>query len=217
VAGELIGELAGPRQLKEPGSLAWCVQTLQYLKAHIRHVDEQWVQAQQVYDELLRYKAWKVVPPGRPYGTLNKMLKAEVGLDDRAIKARIREAELAARGTNRDPVTGQWHRVDNINAVQGGTSEAYTFRRLRRDHPDLAERVEQGELSAHAAAIEAGFRHPTVSVPLDDLNAAARALRRRMNPGQLFELVRILQIEGLGDGTDGAGSVRTGESRRTVH
>ena len=32
------------------------------------------------------------------------------------------------------------------------------LKRLKRDRPDLAERVVAGEMSAHAAAIEAGFR-----------------------------------------------------------
>jgi hypothetical protein len=34
----------------------------------------------------------------------------------------------------------------------------HTLARLRRDRPDLAGRVEDGEISANAAAIEAGFR-----------------------------------------------------------
>ena len=32
------------------------------------------------------------------------------------------------------------------------------MKRLKRDHPELAERVVNGELSANAAAIQAGFR-----------------------------------------------------------
>jgi hypothetical protein len=37
----------------------------------------------------------------------------------------------------------------------------YALRRLKRDHPELAEKVVAGKLSAHAAAIEAGFRRRT--------------------------------------------------------
>lgn len=56
---------------------------------------------------------------------------------------------------------------DNITLIQRGTDKSYTLARLHRDHPELAERVEAGELSANAAAIEAGFRKkPT---PLDNL------------------------------------------------
>jgi hypothetical protein len=37
-----------------------------------------------------------------------------------------------------------------------GNSASYTLARLKRDYPELAERVVAGELSANAAAIEAG-------------------------------------------------------------
>jgi hypothetical protein len=186
---ELTDTLAGPRQLKEPGSPAWCLQTVLYLKDHVRHVDEQWRQAEQILDELRKFKAWRVIPPGCPYGTLNKMLEAEIGLDGRAIKTAIRKAELAAHGR---PKKG-----DNVTFLSGdrGNSETYTVRRLRRDHPDLADRVEQGALSANAAAIEAGFRSRTKSIRIDDPESAARTLRIHMKPDQLAELIRILTQE----------------------
>jgi hypothetical protein len=50
--------------------------------------------------------------------------------------------------------------VDNINEVKPskGTSRAYTLDRLKRERRDLFDRVCAGELTANAAAIEAGFR-----------------------------------------------------------
>ncbi len=49
---------------------------------------------------------------------------------------------------------------DNITnaSVDRGTSKSYTVSRLKRDRPDLFERVVSGDLSANRAAIEAGFR-----------------------------------------------------------
>lgn len=47
--------------------------------------------------------------------------------------------------------------VSNI-PVDHGNSKAYTVSRLKRDRPDLFEKVVAGELSANKAAIEAGFR-----------------------------------------------------------
>ncbi len=41
-----------------------------------------------------------------------------------------------------------------------GTSRAYTLTRLAADHPAIYQRVVAGELSANAAAIEAGLRQP---------------------------------------------------------
>ena len=43
-------------------------------------------------------------------------------------------------------------------------SREYVIRRLLRDNPALAERVLAGELSAHAAAIAAGFRRPATAL-----------------------------------------------------
>jgi hypothetical protein len=45
-----------------------------------------------------------------------------------------------------------------------GTSRATALRRLRKDRPDIHARVLKGELSAHAAMIEAGFRKKPGSV-----------------------------------------------------
>ena len=47
---------------------------------------------------------------------------------------------------------------DRPNADRYGNSRRYTLARLERDHPALYVRVVAGELSAHRAAISAGFR-----------------------------------------------------------
>ncbi len=57
--------------------------------------------------------------------------------------------------------------------VRGSTSREYLLRRLRRDAPQLVERVLDGELSAHAAAVEAGIRKRVTP-----LAAALRTWRR---------------------------------------
>ena len=48
--------------------------------------------------------------------------------------------------------------VDNINTSKGGTDTKYTLRRLARDAPEMLDRIEAGELSVNAAAIQAGIR-----------------------------------------------------------
>jgi hypothetical protein len=53
--------------------------------------------------------------------------------------------------------------ANNMRFEQYGTARAYTMARLDRDWPDLAARVRAGELSAHAAAIEAGFHKPATA------------------------------------------------------
>lgn len=47
---------------------------------------------------------------------------------------------------------------DNVTQSQRGNSRAYTLRRLQIDRPDLFLRIERGEMSAHQAAKEAGYR-----------------------------------------------------------
>jgi hypothetical protein len=60
---------------------------------------------------------------------------------------------------------GEAGTVDNINSSSpeeterpSGTSREAALRRLRKDRPDLHERVIARELTPHAAMVEAGFR-----------------------------------------------------------
>ena len=80
---------------------------------------------------------------------------------------------------------------DNVNGFEGGNSSAYTIGRLKRDRPDLAERVVKGELKAHAAAIEAGFRERTVPLSLNP-EKAARTILRHYAPEEVQRLIRAL-------------------------
>jgi hypothetical protein len=76
--------------------------------------------------------------------------------------------------------------VDNtkndINEVERptGTSRAAGLRRLRKDRPDIHVRVLNGEISAHAGMVEAGFRQqhnrPRRKLPMDDENDALTRL-----------------------------------------
>lgn len=74
-----------------------------------------------------------------------------------------------------------------------GTARSYVLARLQRDDPALYERVMQGELSSAAAARQAGFRKPTTTVRLDDMESAARSLRTKLRPKQVRELIAQLE------------------------
>ena len=62
--------------------------------------------------------------------------------------------------------------IKNDNVIlalpEQGNSKAYTVSRLKNNRPDLFEKVVSGELSANAAAIQAGFRK--VKTPVEQLN-----------------------------------------------
>lgn len=77
--------------------------------------------------------------------------------DDPEVLAMWREAVTNDVGTNQHTMP-----PDNVRTQDEGygNSRAYTLRRLSDERPDLYERVVAKELSANAAAIEAGFRTP---------------------------------------------------------
>lgn len=62
--------------------------------------------------------------------------------------------------------------------------------RLKRDAPDVADRVVAGEISANAAAQEMGWRYPRIVVSTPERVAAS--LRKHMTPDQLAELATLL-------------------------
>lgn len=62
--------------------------------------------------------------------------------------------------------------------------------RLRRDDPNLAEKVIRGEISANKAARLKGWRRPYIVVSTPERIAAS--LRKHMTREQLLELARLL-------------------------
>jgi hypothetical protein len=66
--------------------------------------------------------------------------------------------------------------VKNSEPVEGNGRQ-YAVRRLRSRRPDLHAQVLAGELSPHAAMVEAGFRPKTISVPVEPERAAAALIR----------------------------------------
>jgi len=77
-------------------------------------------------------------------------------------------------------------------SAQGGNSRDYTLARLKRDRPDLAEKVIAGQMSANAAAIEAGFRSRKYAIRLDNLELTIETLRRLLPPEDRMRLAQML-------------------------
>jgi hypothetical protein len=61
------------------------------------------------------------------------------------------DAEVPPLGTH-----GGDRQGNNITLKTRGDDPTYALQRLKRDRPDIADKVVRGELSANAAAIEAG-------------------------------------------------------------
>ena len=62
------------------------------------------------------------------------------------------------------------------------------------DRPDLAEKVIAGELSANAAAIKAGFRIKSITIPIHP-ERAARSICNHFSPEQIGKLIVLLTDE----------------------
>jgi hypothetical protein len=84
---------------------------------------------------------------------------------------------------------GRGKKATDNNKSFNGDSQQYLIARLKRDNPQLAESVIRGELTAHAAALAAGFRKPTKSIPVDSPESAVRALLRVFNSPGVGDLV----------------------------
>lgn len=72
-----------------------------------------------------------------------------------------------------------------------GNSWLYALRRLRKNHPELHEKVLTEQISAHQAMITAGYRRKTVSVPVEPM-AAARILAGQFGPVEFHLLLKEL-------------------------
>ena len=107
---------------------------------------------------------------------------------DRLIRAEVDPEPAHGRHGRGRPAP---NRVDNVNS-KGGNKSTYALKRLKRDRPDLFRKVVDGKLSANAAAIEAGFRRKTFTVPAD-VDGAAQALRRRFSDTECRALAGLLQ------------------------
>jgi hypothetical protein len=76
---------------------------------------------------------------------------------------------------------------------QAGTSVDYTLQRIRKEDQNLYDRVIAGELSAHQAALQLGFRKRVVSVRMDNSASACATIAKHMQPHVIEDLVRRLQ------------------------
>ena len=80
---------------------------------------------------------------------------------------------------------GRGHKAGDIVTSFRGNGRTHTLKRLKRDAPALFSRVVAGELSANAAAIEAGFRKKLSKFDqivrwLPELTAAEKSKLREM-------------------------------------
>jgi len=105
--------------------------------------------------------------------------------------------EVAQAIGSSHPTVGNYNRYNVTDILtttpERGNSLSYTLRRLKSEYPELYQRVVAGELSANAAAREAGIRRPTTNIYTDDAASIARTLRKKLDADTLAELIDLLQ------------------------
>ena len=135
-----------------------------------------------------RFEAFVMVPP--PEG-----LGAKVEDIGRIINGNREAEDLLDQALQRSAYTHMDKDSDvSITERPQGSSSDRALRHLREKRPELHQRVLSGELSPHAAMIEAGFRSRTITVNLESPKAAA-SLIAKASPAFLDELRRLLELD----------------------
>lgn len=134
-----------------------------------------------------RFADFLVTPPLAGLGATVETVRRLVVDDDEAVTL----LDGAVRNSVGRPRKGN----NVIPSKRPGNTKEQALRRLRQDAPELHAEVIAGRLSAHAAAVRAGFRPRTFTVRADSPESIASTLRRQLPPEQLSTLVRLL-LEG---------------------
>jgi len=101
--------------------------------------------------------------------------------------------KLTEHGTNRHTTSRVVNNNSTNSYMKSSSSEAYIISRLKRDNPEMAQKVLSGELSAHQASIKTGIRKKYIQVQ-DNPAKLAEKLKATWSDEKLEEL-RILLYE----------------------
>jgi hypothetical protein len=171
--------------MKDPHSVEYAWQTIYLLKTYYQDKTisaERW--ERELADAEGKEIYLRIPSPEKPYGSMDAMLRAEIGAG-KAESLRNKAQQMAAddgvtaagnvgnlAGKNQySPKEESLSDKDSSQGDNYGTSASYLVRRLKRDHPDIARALGRGEYpSARAAGIAAGFVR--VDTPLEALRKA---------------------------------------------
>lgn len=104
----------------------------------------------------------------------------------------LAKQKVGVEGGKPGPGRGNKTAADSSRFVCGTTHSPYLAARIKRDHPDIAERIQAGEFrSIHAAAIAAGIAKPTITIR-PTVEGFTKAIKKRLTPEQIKELVQNL-------------------------
>ncbi len=214
VMHSLIGEppLPGPRVSLPTDSEQYRRSTVGLLRLHWASVRSDERRVAEVVEEIKAARIYEHWPSEQPYGTLDALCLAEIGVPATLVTRTIQEVRttriqaladspatlLPHGGDRRSEDTVQEAEQPVVNRLKpeyGSTNANYLTARIARDHPAILQQMQAGEYaSVRAAALAAGIVKQRVSVPLD-VEAAAKVLRRHFTSEQLDALISILEGE----------------------
>jgi hypothetical protein len=169
----------GPRATKDPYSVDFAYQQASWLKTLYKSTQASIHEWEKALAEAEQYHIYDRIPPTKPYGNLETLLKAEIGVG--AEEARIQI--LGKHGGDRKSKERDQGRDSTLN---GKRDSAYLTARIAHDAQTKAhvekvfERMNRGEFkSVRAVAIEAGIiKLPTVLDQLRKLWLKATAAEK---------------------------------------
>jgi hypothetical protein len=170
----------------EPGTVAWIVTKRDQLRRALADERFNVELGRALYQQIEESDAWKLLRniQGKPFRSFDQFCADAngVGMARGRIEERLSAAERAQALAGSDGVValakhGRPTKQEadgkgaNSTISRGQTHAAYIVARLKRDAPQIAERLARGEFrSAREAAIEAGIIKP--SPPLTELRRA---------------------------------------------
>ncbi len=180
----------------EPGSPAWARWFVLRAKKYRNDLNSDAASLRELIDKLAKHEAWRVLG----YASFGMLCQVEVGLTGEELdRLRVVEpgqtvgAVLAPHGGDRKSEAFKEKTEDqgSVTTLNGRRDSDYLTARLTRDAPLLADQVRRGELTPHAAAIQAGFRTRMISVPVDPARAA-RILVKHLDRAAVEALIAEL-------------------------
>ncbi len=184
----------GPRDMKAPGTPAWCWQTVSALQTMWKGLDLNLDMYMETWAEAEEHRVWEKIPYESPYGSKEAMLAdLELGDDARA-RARVASQAVAMPPLNRNGGLRKKGQPDMYQAAKYGKCAEYLTRRIARDHPNIHERMIKGEFSSVAAAArEAGIYPDRPRVKRVNVNnnveKLAKSIRNILGPDDFGRFV----------------------------
>ena len=115
-----------------------------------------------------------------------------------AIRRELGEELGPLRETAGKPSNSDMSELKSDISKIGGNSANYLLARLKRDAPNIARQVIDGEITAAEGARRAGFKPRTATIYPDDLERTVKVLQKVFDRDDLYTLVKAL-LEGSED------------------